>query len=65
MTPTKDVHLVEMREEFSECPECGYDNGFHAVFRRAGDKHEVKWILLCPSCAARFDIGLTARLERK
>jgi hypothetical protein len=47
------------------CPECGYENGFHVSFRRTrGDKegNDISVWLICPSCSARFDVGLRTRL---
>lgn len=52
------VHAVLIGEELKECPQCGYADGFHSMFKGAGDK--VKWLLICPSCHAVFDPGLIA-----
>ena len=51
-----DVHEVEMGEEFKICPNCGYKDGFHSMFRKEGD--ETKWLFICPNCHRVFDVGL-------
>ena len=52
-----DVEKIQMKEEFRVCPECGYRDGFHSMFRREEDT--VRWLLVCPSCHKIFDIGIT------
>jgi hypothetical protein len=44
--------------EFSTCPECGYDGGFHNVFKGCGKGIEASWLMKCPNCKAEFDLGL-------
>jgi len=56
----KQVQKVDVEEEFRVCPECGYENGFHSMFRRAADGTSLKWLFICPNCSSWFDIGLTA-----
>lgn len=51
------VKSIEMKEEFKNCPECGYRDGFHSMFKKDGDS--LKWLFICPSCHMIFDIGLT------
>ena len=49
-----------------ECPECGYQNGFHLSFHRIpADKqgNNTGLRLICPSCSTVFDVGLRARLQ--
>src|SRR3990172_9187287 len=46
---------IEVGEELSACPRCGYGAGFHVAFRRRGRALAV--FLICPSCSARFTTG--------
>lgn len=52
----REPEPVAIEEEFSVCPECGYEDGFHTSFKRL-NKEECKIILICPSCHSRFDPG--------
>ena len=52
------VRIVKMEEEFKVCPSCGYKDGFHSMFKKAGDM--TQWLFICPSCHEIFDIGFTA-----
>jgi hypothetical protein len=52
------VQIVKMEEEFKVCPSCGYEDGFHSMFKKAGDM--TRWLFICPSCHEVFDIGFTA-----
>jgi hypothetical protein len=52
------VKQMEMKETFKECPDCGYEDGFHSMFKK--EEGVIKWFLICPNCHAIFDIGLTA-----
>jgi transposase-like protein len=52
-----EVNKIEMQNEFRVCPSCGYEDGFHTMFRR--DDNETRWLLICPSCHKIFDVGLT------
>jgi hypothetical protein len=58
----QDVQKIEMQDEFRVCPACGYQDGFHSLFRRQGKG--IRWLLICPSCHKLFDIGLTASMEQ-
>ena len=51
-----DIEVLEV-DEIAVCPSCGYDGGFHSIFFGLNDLH-AKWILMCPSCKAKYDIGL-------
>lgn len=56
------VRRVEVNQSFSECPDCGYQNGFHVSLRRVepnGAPRKLAVHLVCPSCSAIYDIGLT------
>ncbi|HJX15308.1 MAG TPA: hypothetical protein VJ386_06205 [Candidatus Deferrimicrobiaceae bacterium] len=46
---------IQVGEELSACPRCGYGAGFHVAFRRQGRALAV--FLICPSCSARFTTG--------
>jgi hypothetical protein len=50
-----EVHRVEAGDEFKVCPECGYKDGFHTMFKKEGN--DTKWLFICPSCHQVFDIG--------
>ncbi len=52
---------VEMHEEFRACPNCGYRDGFHSMFKK--EDGLVKWCLICPSCHDAFDLGFTVPQE--
>ena len=55
------VTRLAVHNTFQECPECGYQNGFHVAFKRVepnGSEHKLTVELICPSCSAVFDIGL-------
>lgn len=53
-----DIQVLEVTEEFTVCPQCGYDGGFHNIFYGLNSDTQAKWILMCPSCKEKFDIGL-------
>ncbi len=49
------VTVVTVEDEFRICPACGYEDGFHSMFKR--DNGGVKWLFICPACHNIFDIG--------
>jgi transposase-like protein len=49
------VKKVTMDKEFKICPECGYKDGFHSMFKKDGEI--TRWLFICPSCHSVFDIG--------
>ncbi|MFP4056882.1 MAG: hypothetical protein ACLF0G_08430 [Candidatus Brocadiia bacterium] len=60
-------HALEVTNWLRECPECGYQNGFHVSFHRSAsetDGHTVSVRLICPSCSGVFETGLKLLLER-
>ena len=57
-TDKEKIQALEIIEEFTVCPQCGYDGGFHNIFYGLNSKEQAKWILMCPSCKAKYDIGL-------
>ena len=52
-----EVRRLDAGDEFKICPECGYRDGFHSMFRKADGV--MKWFFICPSCHQVFDIGFT------
>jgi len=46
---------IQVGEELSACPRCGYGAGFHVAFRRR--ERVLAVFLVCPSCSARFTTG--------
>ena len=53
-----DIHVLKNTDDFTNCPECGYDGGFHNIFYNLNSEKTTRWILMCPSCHAKYDIGL-------
>jgi hypothetical protein len=51
------IHTISAEGEFRVCPLCGYRDGFHSAFRQ--DAGKTRWLLICPSCHAIFDLGYT------
>ena len=49
-----EIEKVETGEEFKVCPSCGYNDGFHSMFKKEGDI--MKWLFICPSCKRDFII---------
>ena len=54
---TDKIQVLEIKDDFTICPDCGYDGGFHNIFLGL-NQEESKWILMCPNCKAKYDIGL-------
>ncbi len=54
----EDIEVLTIHGEFTVCPQCGYDGGFHSIFPDYNISNQSKWILMCPSCKAKYDIGL-------
>ena len=52
-----EIKDVEMEDEFKVCPSCGYEDGFHSMFRK--EDSVTKWLFICPSCHDIFNIGFT------
>ena len=51
-----EIIQIEMGDELKVCPQCGYEDGFHSMFRSEGD--HTCWLFICPSCHSVFDAGL-------
>ncbi len=56
------IQQVDVNDEFKDCPACGYKDGFHTMLKKEG--LFFKWLFICPSCHAVFDIGHTVKIER-
>ena len=52
---TPPPEKIQVEEELSSCPRCGYGAGFHVAFRRG--VRELVVFLICPSCSDRFTAG--------
>ena len=57
------VRRAEVGGEFRVCPNCGYEHGFHSMFRPSGTAGVLDWFFICPNCGTRYDIGLTVTRE--
>lgn len=53
----EEVRKIAMDEEFRICPDCGYSDGFHSMFRK--EEKTTKWLFICPACHKVYDIGFT------
>jgi predicted RNA-binding Zn-ribbon protein involved in translation (DUF1610 family) len=53
----REIKKIEFKDKFDVCPECGYKDGFHSIFKKEGDT--THWRFICPSCHSIFDIGFT------
>ena len=53
----REIKKIEFKDAFEVCPECGYKDGFHSIFKKDGGK--TQWLFICPSCHSVFDIGFT------
>jgi hypothetical protein len=55
---TDNIRVINIEDEFTICPDCNYDGGFHNIFIGLHSNGQTKWLLMCPNCKAKFDIGL-------
>ena len=59
MSRTKaKIKTIEFETEFRICPNCGYEDGFHNMFRKSPEHGRLRWYFVCPQCSATFDIDL-------
>jgi uncharacterized Zn finger protein len=49
------IHKVSFTGQFRQCPECGYNDGFHTMLKE--NSGSISWLFICPSCHEVFDIG--------
>ena len=47
------INKLQIKGTTDTCPVCGYTDGFHVSFKPHID--QLKIILICPDCHARFD----------
>ncbi|MHC4480562.1 MAG: hypothetical protein ACYS1C_06290 [Planctomycetota bacterium] len=52
------VKETEVGAEFRVCPNCGYENGFHNMFRPSAEEKVFDWFFICPGCSSQWDVGL-------
>jgi hypothetical protein len=54
---------IAIGTELHVCPNCGYEDGFHASFERLTEK-TCKIILICPQCHSRYDPDWTVEVKQ-
>lgn len=54
---------TEIGREFRVCPNCGYAQGFHSMFRPSAQKGKLDWLFICPGCSYKWDVGLKVALD--
>ncbi len=60
------VDIRDMGALFKVCPKCGYERGFHSIFRsRPRQTKEYDWLFICPKCGATYEVGLSVTVQRK
>ncbi len=61
-----EIQFLAVEDELHVCPGCGYALGFHTSFLSAdavrhnpvkSTREVFRVILICPECAARYDVG--------
>jgi len=57
-----EIQKRSFEDEFKVCPSCGYEDGFHSMFRKEADT--TRWLFICPNCHRIFDIGLTVPFKQ-
>lgn len=58
-----EKHHVCVDGTWHECPECGYDGGWHVFFRRTRDRSLLEMDLQCPGCKTKVDLGLQVHVS--
>ena len=53
----KITEAIEVGDELSVCPKCGYADGFHVAFVREGQTDSLRLDLICPNCSARYNLN--------
>jgi len=59
----EEVTTIKVEKVLKVCPNCGYKNGFHAMFEKIGASTSFSWKLICPNCEKIFDIGLKVKID--
>jgi len=57
------IQKIMIQEVTDSCPVCGYTDGFHVSFRK--DSGNIRIILICPDCHARFDPEWDAKFAQE
>ena len=52
-----EIEKIKIEDEFKVCPVCGYEDGFHIMFKRINGN--LKTLYICPSCHQVFEIDET------
>jgi hypothetical protein len=58
-----ELKKAEIGQEFRVCPGCGYESGFHNMFRPSAEPGALEWFFICPSCSSQWDVGLKVRTD--
>jgi len=53
----KTAEPIEVTDELSVCPSCGYADGFHVAFVREGQTDSLRPDLICPNCSTRYTLN--------
>ena len=53
----KTAEAIEVGDELSVCPKCGYADGFHVALVREGQTDSLRLELICPNCSARYNLN--------
>lgn len=61
---TYEVNYPKVDTTFKVCPDCGYQDGFHSMFDKAGEGG-YSWRFICPSCHRVYDIGLKVQINQR
>jgi len=54
---SENIRAIDVKEEFRVCPSCEYQRGFHVSLVPEAGKKQLRLVLICPSCGARYEIG--------
>lgn len=63
MTTERKLKSIDKDKEISECPSCGYKDGFHIGFLSPENSNTHEMFLICPNCHDRFKIGWGIKLD--
>ncbi len=55
MIMVEKIHKHTFVDEIRVCPLCGYQDGFHSMFRK--EETRIRWLFICSSCHEIFDYG--------
>jgi hypothetical protein len=57
-----EKHHLPVDGTWHDCPDCGYDNGWHVFFKKAPGGKAAQMNLQCPGCKKTFDLGLRVEI---